>query len=111
MADRTIAGWTLGPEEIVDFIRKRLSNSEDPWLSTFDGADDPRMDVSQYYPTGNRGTVILTPRNPDFKIHNTVDSIGIYQMKFEEATTLLLKSAALDDVSHEASRCGESGSA
>jgi tetratricopeptide (TPR) repeat protein len=79
-------------------IRRWLSNVSERWLLILDNADDPKMDVSQYFPAGNRGTILLTTRNPDCEIHATVGSRKLGQMETDEAITLILKATGARDL-------------
>ena len=79
-------------EKGSDFQRW-LANSTDSWLLIIDNADDPSLDVSRIFPTGNRGTIIVTTRNTGCKIHATVGSSEILELPLEEAVTLLLKAS------------------
>ena len=88
-------------KEDVELIKRWLSNLEKPWLLIFDNADDPSLDVSQYFPTGGRGSILVTTRNPECKIHATVGSSEFHQMELEDAVTLLLRSAIVKDVLDE----------
>lgn len=69
-----------------------------------DNADDPRMDVGRLFPPGDRGTILLTTRNPECKVHATRGSFELRGLEPEEAITLLLRSVDAEDVSHVASR-------
>ena len=80
-----------------------LSNKEDPWLLIIDNADDPDLDMAPYFPAGNRGVILLTTRNPECESHNTVGSFKCGKLLQEDAVALLLKVAAIEDLS-EASR-------
>ena len=62
------------------------------------------MDVSELFPTGNRGSILLTTRNPQCKIHTTVDSCELGQMDVDNAATLLLRAAGTDDIADQAAR-------
>lgn len=44
-----------------------LSNQQKPWLLIIDNADDPDIDATRYFPGGERGTILLTTRNPSHK--------------------------------------------
>ena len=79
-------------------IRRWLSNVSERWLLILDNADDPKMDVSQYFPAGNRGTILITTRNPDCEIHATVGSRKLGQMETDEAITLMLKTTGARDL-------------
>ena len=81
-------------ENKEDF-KRCLANSPEPWLLILDNADDPSWDISQFFPVGNRGTIIVTSRNPDCKCHATVGSKELHEMEGNEATTLLLRSGDL----------------
>ncbi|KAL9108070.1 MAG: hypothetical protein Q9187_008341, partial [Circinaria calcarea] len=70
-----------------------LSRCSKPWLLVIDNADDPDMDVSQYFPTGGNGHILITTRNPGATIHATVGQIQFRSMDPEEAISLLLKHA------------------
>ncbi|MCJ1237731.1 hypothetical protein MMC14_005718 [Varicellaria rhodocarpa] len=93
-----------GVEENFKAVKRWLSNLEDSWLLIIDNADNPSQDVSQYFPTGNRGAVIITTRNPGCEIHATVGSYDFGRMELEDAITLLLRAAGREDVSDEAPR-------
>ena len=83
-------------------IVRWLSKCEDSWLLIIDNADDPSLDISQYFPPGNRGTVLLTSRNPECKVHATVGFFELDRMPRDDAITLLLRCAAIE--SSEATR-------
>ena len=74
-------------------FKRWLTDSLEPWLLILDNADDPSMDISQYFPVGNRGTIIITTRNEDWICHGTVGSEEVCEMESEEAVDLLLKSS------------------
>ena len=77
----------------MDDFKRWLVNSVDDWLMIIDNADDPSLDVSQFFPAGNRGSIIITTRNPDCRIHATVGSSEIGQLHQEEAVNLLMKAS------------------
>lgn len=81
-------------ESMEDF-KKCLTNSLEPWLLILDNADDPFLDITRFFPVGNRGTIIITSRNPDCRCHATVGSRELREMESDEAITLLLKSGDL----------------
>ena len=81
-------------ESMKDF-KRFLTNTQEPWLLILDNADDPSLDISQFFPTGNRGTIIVTSRNPECRCHATVGSRKLGEMDSDEAITLLLRSGDL----------------
>lgn len=87
----------LGLVEDTKAVKQWLSNSSEYWLLILDNADDPSLDVSEFFPPGNRGTILVTTRNPECKIHATVGSYEYGGMDLEEAVTLLLRAAGVED--------------
>ena len=79
----------------MDDFKRYLSNSLEPWLLILDNADDPSLDISQYFPVGNRGSIIVTSRNPECRCHATVGSRELCEMESSEAINLLLSSGDL----------------
>ena len=67
-----------------------------PWLLILDNADNPSLEVAQYFPLGNRGTMVVTSRDPQRRKHETVGSRELLDMGSDEAISLLLRSADLD---------------
>ena len=86
-----------GVDEDPRIVRRWLSNIQDHWLLVIDNADDPSIDVSEFFPAGNNGSILLTTRNPQCKIHSTVGFCELGQMGPDEAVTLLLKASGDDD--------------
>ena len=95
---------TCGIDEDPKVVRQWLSNTQNNWLLVIDNADDPSINVSKFFPTGNRGSIVLTTRNPDCKIHSTVGSCELGQLNMDDAVTLLLKATGAEDTTDEASR-------
>jgi hypothetical protein len=93
-----------GIEEDPKSVKRWLSNIQDHWLLIIDNADDPSIDVSEFFPIGNRGSILLTTRNPDCKIHATVGSCELGEMDLDEAVTLFLRAGGAEDTATEAAR-------
>lgn len=91
-------------EKSVEGIKRWFSNHSRPWLLIFDNADDPQLDIARFFPTGGRGVVLITTRNPECKIHATMGSSKLDQMALNEAVTLLLKASSVTSPEDEASR-------
>lgn len=88
----------------VSVVQRWRSNKAEPWTLIFDNADDPRLDISTYFPVGNRGAVLVTPRNPDCKVHATVESYELGAVATDKAVTLLLETAKIDNVFDRSAR-------
>lgn len=91
-------------EQSVEGIRRWLSNQNRPWLLIFDNADDPQLDIARFFPAGERGTILVTTRNPECKIHATMGSSKLDQMALDEAITLLLTASLVTNPEDEKSR-------
>ena len=80
-----------------------LSSIEEPFLLIFDNADNPQLDVSKYFPPGNRGTILITSRNPACSVHAqpSVNSHRLYEMDAGEAVELLFKAANMREPNSE----------
>ncbi|KAK0478991.1 P-loop containing nucleoside triphosphate hydrolase protein, partial [Armillaria novae-zelandiae] len=80
-------------EEVRDFLRRM----HEDWLVVFDNADDPNVDLSNYIPECNHGSVIITSRltevnqmaSPDFHI-------DFGDLEQSDAVDLLLKHAHVE---------------
>lgn len=78
-------------------MRTWLANTEDPWLLIIDNADDPLMDICKFFPTGDRGAILVTTRNPECRIHATVGSSEFGEMSVLDASRLFLRIAGLNE--------------
>lgn len=45
------------------------------WLLKIDNTDETEIDVPGFFPTGNRGHILTTTRNPDVTIHANAESL------------------------------------
>ncbi len=81
--------------ETTQDFKRHLTNSEEPWLLILDNADDPSLEISQFFPVGDRGTILVTSRNPESRRHATVGSRELREMECNEAINLLLRSGDL----------------
>ena len=90
MAEKCQSGNT------AEGFKRFLTNSTMPWLLILDNADDPSLEVAQYFPLGNRGAIIVTSRDIQCRKHATIGSKELLNMGCDEAISLLLRSADLD---------------
>ncbi len=88
----------------MDAVKRWLSNTSESWALILDNADDPHLDISPYFPVGNRGIVLITTRNPECQIHATVGSYELGAMEPDEAATLILKTTEVSDQSDKSIR-------
>jgi hypothetical protein len=84
---------SLQVEKDVDSIKRVLANTSQAWLLVFDNADDPDLSLAPYFPTGNRGDIIITSRNPESQQYSTVGWREIGRMSDEDSEALFRKTA------------------
>jgi hypothetical protein len=82
--------------ENVESVKKWLSGKKH-WLLIFDNADNPNLDISSFFPPCDRGTILITTRNPDLQKYNTVGSYKVDKLDLKEAIDLLLKTTVIKD--------------
>ncbi|KAJ7218549.1 P-loop containing nucleoside triphosphate hydrolase protein [Mycena pura] len=68
------------------------------WLLFFDNADEPNIDLNNFFPQCKHGNIIITTRNPGLCVYAGANT-HVDNMEEEDAAVLLLKTAALEDVS------------
>ena len=70
-----------------------LSQCSKPWLLILDNADDPKMEIANFFPIAGGGHILITSRNPRVKVHATVGDVRFRGLDPEEGIHLLLSSA------------------
>lgn len=93
-----------GMEEKFESGMYWLAGLEMPWLLVIDNADDLEIDYSSYFPSGERGHILVTSRNPESRMHATIGYQEFKEMQQEDAITLLLKAADVKNLSDEKAR-------
>ncbi|KAJ7745342.1 hypothetical protein B0H16DRAFT_1321777 [Mycena metata] len=68
-----------------------LRSNPDKWLLFFDNADDPKINLHNFFPQCNHGNIIVTSRNPELRSYGAHTSVS--DMEEADAVTLLLRSA------------------
>ncbi|ERF73592.1 hypothetical protein EPUS_00845 [Endocarpon pusillum Z07020] len=90
-------GRTCGlPEPTQQEVRTWLAAAKHKWLLILDNADDPETDYAQYFPSGNRGCIILTTRNHQCQVHSNVGYRELDTLDRSEAIGLLLKTTHVE---------------
>ncbi|KAI2626845.1 TPR-like protein [Xylaria nigripes] len=99
----TIAKMLGSGETEIDDARRLLSNIDTDlrWLLVLDNADDPDVEYQQYYPSGTRGAVLLTSRNPRWQRYATVGGEDLGSLDKQGCIRLLLQPIGLASVSPE----------
>ncbi|RYP25497.1 hypothetical protein DL767_008360 [Monosporascus sp. MG133] len=93
----TIAKMLGSKEAEIDETRCLLSNVDPKrhWLLILDNADDPQVDYQQYCPSGTRGAVLITSRNPECQTHATVGYEELGSLDKGDCIRLLLQPIGL----------------
>lgn len=79
-------------------VQDWLANIEDPWLLILDNCDDPKMDYAIYFPSGERGSVLMTTRVKECaEIYSNTGYETFDSMPHEDATELLLKACRVKE--------------
>ncbi|KAJ6459242.1 P-loop containing nucleoside triphosphate hydrolase protein [Mycena sanguinolenta] len=71
-----------------------LPGKHENWLLFFDNADDPKINLNQFFPRCNHGNIIITSHNPSLRGYG--GSSQVSDMEESDAVALLLKSAQQD---------------
>ncbi len=84
--------------DTVDDALQLMSNLKTSWLLFLDNADDPDFDYQEYFPSGDRGTIIMTSRVADCSRYETIGSETLTGLGQKECVELLLKVAEIPTV-------------
>ncbi|KAJ7099119.1 hypothetical protein C8R44DRAFT_354966 [Mycena epipterygia] len=91
---KNIANTKTVGESSQDALRW-LRSKQDDWLLFFDNADDPKINLNDYFPQCDHGNIIITSRNPGLCVYAGSHS-PVSDMEEIEAADLLLRSAVQD---------------
>ena len=87
-------------EKSMESILQWISRIKQEWLLVFDNAE-PDV-VTNFTPPGDQGNLLITSRNPDLRRNVPTGSWAMVdQMGEEDAISLLLQAACLDEASDE----------
>ncbi|KAJ7139189.1 P-loop containing nucleoside triphosphate hydrolase protein [Mycena epipterygia] len=79
------------PESALKWLRGKQDN----WLLLFDNADNPKINLNNYFPNCNHGNILITSRNPGLCVYASSHS-PVSDMEETDAVNLLLRSAGQD---------------
>ncbi|KAL2044651.1 hypothetical protein N7G274_002425 [Stereocaulon virgatum] len=82
-------------EPSLENVKSWLACTSQRWLLIIDNADDPEIDYSEYIPSGKRGDILLTTRNPECCIYNTAGSEPLGDLEPKLARKLLLRASSI----------------
>ena len=73
-----------------------LANIRHSWLLIIDNADNPKTDYAAFLPSGHKGNIILTSRNPQCREVATSGSEHLDHLARQNAKSLLFNAAKMD---------------
>ncbi|KAJ7437959.1 hypothetical protein FB451DRAFT_1152353, partial [Mycena latifolia] len=65
-----------------------LRSKQDEWLLFFDNADDPKINLNNYFPQCSHGNILITSRNPGLCVY-AGSHCAVSDMEEEDAVGLL----------------------
>ncbi|KAJ7278926.1 hypothetical protein C8J57DRAFT_1465179 [Mycena rebaudengoi] len=71
-----------------------LASCNKEWLFIFNNADDPKLNLFNFFPQSTHGNILITSRNPQLRVHAPGAHHRISDLEEEAAVKLLLDSAA-----------------
>ena len=83
------------PVQNIDDARHLLSNVNHNWLLVLDNADNLDTDYTRYFPSGTRGTLLITSRMPECSDYNTVGFEQLESLSSADCVILLLRAAKI----------------
>lgn len=87
--------------ENFEQVKTWLANTRQSWLLIIDNADNPKIDYAAFFPSGNRGNIILTTRNSQCRDHETIGFEDLDHLDLQDATSLFFKAAAIAESRRE----------
>ncbi|KAJ7090658.1 hypothetical protein C8R44DRAFT_571348, partial [Mycena epipterygia] len=69
-----------------------LRSQKDEWLLLFDNADDPKINLNNYFPHCDHGNILITSRNPGLVVYASSHCL-VSDMEQIDAVDLLLRSS------------------
>lgn len=76
-----------------------LANICYSWILIIDNADNPDIDYAMFFPSGEKGNILLTTRNQQYRDHETVGCEDLDHLDLQDATSLLFKAAGIAESS------------
>ena len=71
-----------------------LAGQRHDWLLLIDNADDPEINLQQFFPACRHGNIIITSRNPACRLYAPDSHFNVSEMNANDAIELLLKMTA-----------------
>ncbi|KAF6241314.1 hypothetical protein HO173_000024 [Letharia columbiana] len=88
-----------GKAESFEQVKTWLANICYSWILIIDNADNPDIDYAMFFPSGEKGNILLTTRNQQYRDHETVGCEDLDHLDLQDATSLLFKAAGIAESS------------
>ncbi|KAF6223218.1 hypothetical protein HO133_000060 [Letharia lupina] len=88
-----------GKAETFEQVKTWLANICYSWILIIDNADNPDIDYAIFFPSGEKGNILLTTRNQQCCAHATVGREDLDHLDLQDATSLLFKAAGIAESS------------
>ncbi|KAJ7120176.1 hypothetical protein C8R44DRAFT_921195 [Mycena epipterygia] len=85
---------------------EHLRSKQAEWLLFFDNADDPKLNLNDYFPRCDHGNILITSRNPGLGVYASAHS-PVSDMEKMDAVDLLLRSAIQETTDHNRTTAGQ----
>ncbi|KAJ7124271.1 hypothetical protein C8R44DRAFT_538891, partial [Mycena epipterygia] len=83
-----------------------LRSKQDKWLLLFDNADDPKINMNNYFPQCDHGNILITSRNPGLCVYAGSHS-PVSDMEQTDAVDLLLRGAGQETTDENRTIAGQ----
>ena len=100
-----IARTTSAGTSAEDALRW-LAGQRHDWLLLIDNADDPEINLQQFFPVCRHGNIIITSRNPACRLYAPDSHFNVSEMNANDAIELLLRMTAAQRSSANMQRAG-----
>lgn len=83
--------------ENFEQVKTWLANIRHSWLLIIDNADNPHINYAMFFPSGDRGNIILTTRNPQCCRHQNIGYEDLDHLDLQDAMSLLFEAAGISE--------------
>ena len=93
--------------DTADSALRWLARERKEWLLLFDNADDPNLNLRQFFPRCRHGNIIVTSRNKACRLQAPDSNYCVAAMEPNEAIELLLKTAMVEPTDENRRLCAD----
>ncbi|KAJ7101053.1 P-loop containing nucleoside triphosphate hydrolase protein [Mycena epipterygia] len=89
-------------QDALQYLRSKQAE----WLLFFDNADDPKINLNNYFPQCDHGNILITSRNPGLGVYASARA-PVSDMEEMDAVDLFLRSAIQETTDHNRTMAGQ----